>query len=89
MSKVCTLTGRKPSYGRSYAIRGIAKASGGIGLKITGKTSRRFLPNLKSKRIWNPETKSFVTLRLSVAAIRTIDKKGLAGAVRKAFRELV
>ncbi len=83
MSKVCILTGRKPRFGRSYAIRGISKKAGGIGLNITGKTSRRFLPNLKTKRVWNPETNSWITLRLSVAAIRTIDKKGLIGAIRK------
>jgi large subunit ribosomal protein L28 len=89
MSKVCTLTGRKPGRGRKYSLRGISKKAGGIGLKITGKTSRRFLPNLKVKRIWDPESKSFITLRLSVAAIRTIDKIGLDAAVRKALKDLV
>lgn len=86
MSKVCTLTGRKPHNGRTYSKRGIAKCLGGIGLKITGKTSRRFLPNLKRKKVWNPETGTFIKLRLSVAAIRTIDKLGLGNAVRKALR---
>jgi len=83
MSKVCTITGRKPKFGRSYALRGIAKKKKGIGLKITGCTNRRFLPNLKKKRLWDPETKQFVTIRLSAAAIRTIDKKGLPAVRRK------
>jgi large subunit ribosomal protein L28 len=86
MSKVCTLTGRKPRNGRTYTKRGIAKYKGGIGLKITGKTSRRFLPNLKRKRVWDPATGTFIKLRLSVAAIRTIDKLGLDLAVYKALK---
>jgi large subunit ribosomal protein L28 len=80
---MCALTGRKPSFGRSYAKRGIAKKKKGIGLKITGCTNRRFLPNLKTKRLWIPEEERFVTLRLSTAALRTIDKKGTAACVRQ------
>jgi large subunit ribosomal protein L28 len=86
MSKVCSITGKKPRFGRSYALRGIAKKKKGIGLKITGCTNRRFLPNLKKKRVWDPENNQFVTLRLSTAALRTIDKKGLAATLRKAAR---
>lgn len=84
MSKVCSLTGKKPRFGRSYALRGIAKKKKGIGLKITGCTNRRFLPNLKKKRVWDPDKNQFVTMRLSIAALRTIDKKGFAATVRKA-----
>ncbi|HSX11811.1 MAG TPA: 50S ribosomal protein L28 [Chlamydiales bacterium] len=83
MPRTCALTGRKPSSGRSYALRGIAKKKKGIGLKITGCTNRRFLPNLKTKRLWIPEEKRFVTLRLSTGALRTIDKIGVGPAVRK------
>jgi len=86
MSKVCTLTGKKPGFGRSYSLRGIAKKKKGIGLKITGKTNRRFLPNLKKKRLWDPENGQFVTIRLSTAALRTIDKKGLPAVIRKAAK---
>ena len=88
MARNCALTGKKPSFGRSYSLRGIAKKKKGIGLKITGCTNRRFLPNLKTKRLWDPEKKQFVTLRLSVAAIRTIDKKGLGPALRKAAKRV-
>ncbi|HEX2582711.1 MAG TPA: 50S ribosomal protein L28 [Chlamydiales bacterium] len=86
MSKVCTLTGKKPGFGRSYTLRGIAKKKKGIGLKITGKTNRRFLPNLKKKRLWDPENEQFVTIRLSTAALRTIDKNGLPAVMRKAAK---
>lgn len=83
MSKVCQVTGKRPVSGYKYAIRGIAKKKKGIGLKITGKTKRRFLPNLMKKRLWLAEENRFVTLRLSNAALRTIDKLGLAAVVRE------
>ncbi len=83
MPRQCQITGRKPSSGRSYALRGIAKKKKGIGLKITGITNRRFLPNLKKKRFFLQEENRFVTLRLSTAAMRTIDKKGLAAVLRE------
>ena len=86
MSKVCTITGKKPSFGRSYALRGIAKKKKGIGLKVTGKTNRRFLPNLKKKRVWDQEKGTFVTVRLSVAALRTMDKRGVASVLRKSAK---
>ncbi len=37
--------------GKKIARRGIAKRSGGIGLKTTGITVRRFLPNLQTVKI--------------------------------------
>lgn len=82
MPRQCQVTGRKPSSGRSYSLRGIAKKKKGIGLKITGITNRRFLPNLKKKRFFLAEEGRFITLRLSTAAMRTIDKKGLAAVLR-------
>ncbi|MBF8262678.1 MAG: rpmB [Parachlamydiales bacterium] len=82
MPRTCEVTGRKPSSGRSYTLRGIAKKKKGIGLKITGITNRRFQPNLKKKRLFLAEENRFVTLRLSTAALRTIDKKGLSAVMR-------
>jgi large subunit ribosomal protein L28 len=83
MARKCVITGKKPGSGRSYTLRGIAKKKKGIGLKITGCTNRRFLPNLKTKRVWIPEEGRFVTLRLSTAALRTIDKKGIGPVIHK------
>ena len=51
MSKVCYFTGKKPKMGKRIARRGIAKKSGGIGLKTTGITCRRFKPNLQTVKI--------------------------------------
>jgi large subunit ribosomal protein L28 len=61
----------------------IEKNNKGIVLKFTGCTNRRFLPNLKTKRLWLPEEGRFITLRLSIAALRTIDKKGLGAVVQQ------
>lgn len=83
MSKVCQVTGRKPARGYKYTIRGIAKKKKGIGLKVTGKTKRRFQPNLVTKRFWFPDENRFVSLRLSTAAMRTIDKLGISKIVRQ------
>ena len=51
MSRVCYYTGKKPRMGKKIARRGIAKKSGGIGLKTTGITVRRFIPNLQTVKI--------------------------------------
>ena len=83
MSKVCQVTGRRPATGNKYTTRGIAKKKKGIGLKVTGITRRRFLPNLAKKRFWFSEENRFITLRLSMSAMRTIDKLGLSAVVRE------
>ena len=83
MARECVVTGKKPSKGRKYSIRGLAKKKKGIGLNITGKTKRRFKPNLFKKKLWLSEEKRFITLKLSTAALRTIDNLGLAAVVHK------
>ena len=47
------------------------------------KTNHRFLPNLQNQRVWSDTQKKFVTLRVSTAAIRTIDKIGLDAFLRR------
>ena len=47
MSRECAFTGRKTGFGRSLRYRGKAKYLGGVGKKITGKTKRKFKPNLQ------------------------------------------
>ena len=83
MSKVCQVTGKRPTTGYKYAIRGIAKKKKGIGLKVTGKTRRRFVPNLFTKRIWFAEENRFVSLKLSASALRTIDRLGVAAVIKE------
>lgn len=83
MSRKCQVTGKKPVTGNRYAIRGIAKKKKGIGIKVTGITRRRFLPNLVKKRFWFQEENRFITLRLATSAMRTIDKVGLSTVIRQ------
>jgi large subunit ribosomal protein L28 len=71
MSRVCELSEKKPQCGHRVSHSNM-------------KTKHRFLPNLQKKRCWSPELKKFVTLKLSTAAIRTVDKIGLDTYARKA-----
>ena len=41
------------------------------------KTRRRFLPNLQRRKFWVESENRWVRLRLSNAALRTIDKNGI------------
>jgi large subunit ribosomal protein L28 len=41
------------------------------------KTHRRFLPNLQSRRFWIESENRWIRLRVSQAALRTIDKNGI------------
>ena len=73
----CVYTGRRTRIGRQCTYRGKAKYLGGVGIKITGRSSRKFKPNLQkvrvvidgqAKRVW-ASTKALksglVTKRLS------------------------
>lgn len=48
MPRVCIFTGRRTSAGNQYAHRGRPKYLGGVGVKVTGKTKRRFRPNIQT-----------------------------------------
>ncbi|MBS4798577.1 MAG: 50S ribosomal protein L28 [Haemophilus parainfluenzae] len=64
MSRVCQVTGKRPTVGnnRSHALNA---------------TRRRFLPNLHTHRFWVESENRFVTLRLTAKGMRIIDKKGI------------
>lgn len=51
MPRVCAICAKRPSAGRTYKRRGLAKKKGGVGRKITGKTKRFFFPNLQKVRV--------------------------------------
>jgi large subunit ribosomal protein L28 len=50
MAKVCDYCGKKTTFGNTIARRGLAKYLGGVGVKKTGVSRRRFLPNLQLVR---------------------------------------
>lgn len=51
MAKECAICGKSAIPGVKYKRRGMAKIKGGAGSKITGKTMRRFFPNLQKVKI--------------------------------------
>jgi large subunit ribosomal protein L28 len=68
---------------RKCAISGLTKQYGHTVSHANNKTKRVFNSNLQSKRIWIPSLKKFVKVKLSTRVIRTIDKLGLEGTLRK------
>jgi len=50
MPRECAICGKKVQRGYQYTYRGLAKYKGGVGTKVTGKTKRKFRPNLQKVR---------------------------------------
>lgn len=70
MPRVCEFTGRKTSTGNTYTTRGKAKYLGGVGTKVTGKTKRKFRPNLHNVQAVLPDG-SVRWVKASAKAIRS------------------
>ncbi|MDA3816242.1 MAG: 50S ribosomal protein L28 [Prolixibacteraceae bacterium] len=71
MSKVCQITGKKVVVGNNVS-------------HSKRRTKRRFYPNLFKKKFYHPEEDRWVTLNVSAAGIRTINKIGLTKALKSA-----
>ncbi|MGF1484133.1 MAG: 50S ribosomal protein L28 [Opitutales bacterium] len=54
MSRICTVTGKRPMKGRVIHRKGQTKKSGGIGTNITKKHRRTYKPNVQRVRIKLP-----------------------------------
>ncbi|MBK7641505.1 MAG: 50S ribosomal protein L28 [Planctomycetes bacterium] len=50
MARVCSYCGKRTESGGQIARRGLAKKDGGVGLKTTGHTLRKFKPNIQTVR---------------------------------------
>ena len=50
MARVCTFCGKRTESGGQIARRGLAKKDGGVGLKTTGHSLRKFKPNIQKVR---------------------------------------
>ncbi len=70
MARVCQITGKAPMSGNNVS-------------HANNKTKRRFLPNLQSRRFWLENENRFIRLRVSTAALRTIDKNGIEAVLEK------
>ncbi len=51
MSRVCSITGKRPVKGRKIIPNGQSKKSGGIGLQLVKQTKRTFKPNVQRVRV--------------------------------------
>ena len=69
MSRVCAVTGRRTRVGNKVKRRGLAKKDGGVGRRVTGRSKRKFKPNLQPVRILTPEG-TVMTLKLSTTVIK-------------------
>jgi len=64
MAKVCQVTGKGPMVGNHVS-------------HANNKTKRRFMPNLQQRKFWSEGENRWVSLRLTNAGLRLIDKKGI------------
>lgn len=71
MAKICDITRKRPKVGNNVS-------------HANNKTKRRFLPNLQKKKFYIPEENTWLTLKVSTAAIRTINKKGITAVLKEA-----
>lgn len=81
MSRRCEVTKKRFGKGKTYNYRGIAKSKGGIGLNITGSCKRQHRINLKKQKIWSPEEKRFISVKISAHGLRIVDKIGIHKAL--------
>ena len=75
MAKVCDLTGKRRLVGNKVS-------------HANNKTKMTQKPNLQTKRVFDPVTGETIKLKLSVKAIRTLDKVGSLSAFVKKYRHL-
>jgi len=64
MSKVCQVTGKRPTTGNNVS-------------HANNRTRRRFLPNLHHHRFWVESENRWIRLRISSKGLRIIDKLGI------------
>ena len=71
MARICQLTGKKAVTGNNVS-------------HSNAKTRRVFNANLQIKKFYIPEEDKWITLKVSTAAIRTINKKGISACLKDA-----
>lgn len=71
MANVCQITGKKLMVGNNVS-------------HAKNRTKRRFYPNLQTKKFFIPEEEKYITLKVTAAGIRTINKKGISAAIKEA-----
>lgn len=77
MPRQCEFCGKRVKIGYQYTYRGLAKSKGGVGRKVTGKTKRKFEPNLQRVR---------ALVGTSVRRVRVCTRCLRSGVIRKPGR---
>ncbi|MCH8905340.1 MAG: 50S ribosomal protein L28 [Bacteroidetes bacterium] len=70
MSRICDFTGRRPVAGNSVS-------------HSHKKTKRKFYPNLQVKRFYIPEEDKWATFKISTAALKNINRKGIFAYIQE------
>jgi large subunit ribosomal protein L28 len=71
MSKICQITGKRAMVGNNVS-------------HSKRRTKRRFMPNLFKRNFYFPDEDRWISLTISAAGIRTINKMGLKAALQEA-----
>ena len=74
MSKVCQISGKKVMFGNNVS-------------KALNRTRRRFDANIIRKRFFVPEEDNWVTLNVSTAVLKTINKNGNTAVLKEAKKK--
>ncbi|MCH2111319.1 MAG: 50S ribosomal protein L28 [Planctomycetes bacterium] len=69
MARRCEQTGKGTRSGKSIARRGLPKKQGGVGLKTTGHTKRKFKANIQKVRVLLPNG-SVRRMKLATSVIK-------------------
>ncbi len=69
MARRCVVTGKSTRAGKQIARRGLPKKKGGVGLKTTGHTLRKFKANIQKVRVLLPNG-SVLRMKLSATALK-------------------
>lgn len=74
MSKICQITGKKAMGGNNVS-------------HSKRRTKRTFDANLFAKKFYWPEEDTWVSLKVSAAGLRTINKIGIDAAIKRAAQK--
>jgi len=70
MARKCEICGKRTHVGNQIERRGITKKKGGIGLRITSRTRRKFKPNIQKVRVLENDGKTSVRRKVCTRCIK-------------------
>jgi large subunit ribosomal protein L28 len=74
MAQICQITGRSVMVGNNVS-------------HSKRRTKRKFYPNLFVKKFFLPSANEWITLKVSAAGIRNINKLGIEDALKQAIEK--